>query len=150
MRNKILLVFSIVFCQSVAVFSQPYRSALGIASEFTFKDYYATGASFRFFMGKHSAGEITALTGNSGYYISLLYQYGFPLDNAKRLHGYVGAGVFNIIYPRGTVGLEYRLPALPLTLAADWRPFYEWRVDDDITNSGLKHFGISLRYTLKN
>jgi len=150
MKHKIVLFFiAVLFC-TANLLSQPYRSALGAASEFTFKDYYATGVSFKFFMGKKSAGEIAALTSNGGYYISLLYQYHFALDNKKQLYGYLGAGAFNIIYPRGTLGLEYQPAAFPLSIAADWRPFYEWRVDDDIDNRGLKHFGISLRYVLKN
>lgn len=150
MKSKIVLFFISVVFYSGTLLSQPYRSALGAASEFTFNDYYATGATFKFFMGKKSAGEITALAGNGGYYISLLYQYHFSLDNKKQLFGYLGAGAFNIIYPRGTLGLEYRPAALPVSIAVDWRPIYEWRVDDDIDNSGLKHFGISLRYILKN
>lgn len=150
MKNKSLLVFTALLLYAVTVWCQPYRLAVGAASEFTWKDYYATGASLKFFMGAKSAGEVTALTSRGGYYLSLLYQYHFPLDSKKQWHAYAGAGVFNIIYPRGTLGLEYRPAGFPLSLACDWRPIYEWRVDDDIDDRGLKHFGISIRYVLKN
>jgi outer membrane protein W len=147
--NIAILFFAAIVLHAGIVQSQPYHSALGIASEFRAKDYTATGASFVFFFSKKSAVEITALTGNSGYYLSLLYQYHFPLDNKKQLHGYIGAGAFNVIYPRGTIGVHYKPATLPLDFSIDWRPIYEFRVDDDIDNSGLKHFGISIRYVLK-
>jgi hypothetical protein len=150
MKNKSLLVFAVLFFYAGTVWCQPYRMAVGAASEFSLKDYHATGVSFKFFMGRKSAGEITALAGNGGYYLSLLYQYHFSLDSKKQWHGYAGIGAFNVIYPRGTLGLEYRPTGFPLSLACDWRPFYEWKVDDDIDNRGLKHFGISIRYVLKN
>jgi|GEM_PF-2578462 len=150
MKHKFLLLIIPLFFYTAAALSQPYRSALGAAAEFSVKNYYATGASFKFFMSKKSAGEITALASRGGYYISLLYQFHFPLYHKKQWYGYLGAGAFNVIYPRANLGLEFRPSTFPISFAADWRPFYEWRVDDDIDNSGMKHFGISIRYILKN
>lgn len=150
MKNKVVLVFITALFYVGSVSAQPYRSALGAAAEFTFKDYFATGATYKFFMSEKSAGEVNALASRGGYYISLLYQYHFPLSKQKQLFAYAGAGAFNIIYPRGSVGFEYRPKQFPLSFAFDWRPLYEWKVDDDVDNSGLSHFGLNVRYILKN
>lgn len=148
-KALLLTVLSMYFCMSAA-FSQPYKSSLGVLTNLGSRKYFGAGPVFKIFFTPKSAGEAGFLFTKGGYHISLLYQYHFPLNSTKNFNGYIGAGVYNIIFPRAVAGLEYKFNNAPISITADWRPYYIYFSDDDIDpTEGLRYFGVGLRYILK-
>lgn len=149
--KKLLLLTVLCTCFSISyVFAQPYRSSLGILANTGLKEYYGIGPVFKLFFNKRSAAEANLFYNKNGYHLSLIYNYHFPLNAKNNFTGYIGAGLYNIVFPKATLGLEYKFENAPISIAADWRPYYIYFSDDDIDpKEGYRQMGVSIRYVLK-
>ncbi|MGX5687596.1 hypothetical protein [Arcticibacter tournemirensis] len=156
MKRKLLSLIVVSLCLSTSLFAQSrasgtsYRTAAGLRVDvgdgstgvgFNVKHFFTTtgalDASLLFF-----EGDVVGLEAE--------YEYNANIPNAPGLKWYAGLGpqlLFGnddtAIAIRPVVGLEYKIPNVPLNFGFDWRPMFVVSPDTD-TNAG--RFGLSFRY----
>ena len=129
-----IFIFLFVLFQTCAysLFAQKYGTATGI--RFGDKRF---GVSVRQQMLKRTTAELMFEFSPDEVQGTILPKYHFPILG-KGLNLYVGAGVhlgslkdFGVTYGvDAMVGLEMKLPAIPITISADFKPGYHFRHED--------------------
>lgn len=102
-----------------------------------------------------STGESSRIHANlsfgNGVGVDLLWDFIYQPINGEDLYWYAGVGPYAFLGSPfalgavGELGLEYKFNKIPLTIGADWRPFF--RLIDN-TDLGFGGFGVNLRYRL--
>ncbi len=139
MKQQQIIVGAIAFLGLFAAShlqAQTYKSAIGVRAG------YPWAATFKTFISDNSAIELYgAARGYTNYgWISIngAYQLHFPIEGVDGLQWYVGAGAGihfwhyskafgdpdakQSISVHGYLGLDYKLPDIPLNVTLDWVP----------------------------
>lgn len=142
--SVILLVFGIlVSSQTLNAQNTTQKNAIGI------RFGYAPGITYKHYFANNGGVELILQTGYRGVLFTGLYEWHFPFPSAPGLFAYVGVGGHIGGYSRvwgyrkgrpgpyddiyiyesrpsvgidAIVGLEYRIPAVPITLGLDVKP----------------------------
>ena len=137
--KKQFFVFSLVLLglsASISLGAQTYKSAIGVRAG------YPWAASYKTFISDNSAIEIYGAVRGYNHYgwfsINGAYLLHFPIEGVDGLQWYAGAGagLFFWHYDKafgdpgakqslsiqGYLGLDYKLPDIPLNLTLDWVP----------------------------
>jgi hypothetical protein len=160
--KKLVLVSAILLGCSIAMYSQEYKSAIGLRLG------YPTSISYKQFISDPGAFEIFAgfrtWTGYSWMNIGAMYQHHMRIEGAPGLKWYFGGGgsVFFWNYKNsfnsgdagntsiglmGVLGLDYKFTDAPVNLSLDWAPILFVNGYD---NGFRGAYGaLSARYTLK-
>jgi hypothetical protein len=139
--KKVTLILLVLAC-SLSGFSQrakkpnPYQFGVGAALFPTLDNPYAL--SFKFYMKSGNAMEFYAYNLQTGYRLTALFTPYFPINKQGNLRMVLGPGLHvgmwkdefktnsyttnPIIGIDGIMGMEYRLPKLPLSLQVQYQP----------------------------
>ncbi len=103
--------------------------------------------------GVFSTGEFSKIHADvsfgSGVGIDLLWDFLYRPINGEAFKWYVGAGPYAFIGDPfqlgviGEIGLDYHFNKVPISISADWRPYF--RIIDN-TDFGAEGFGLNIRY----
>ena len=103
--------------------------------------------------GVFSTGEFSKIHADvsfgSGVGIDLLWDFLYRPINGEAFKWYVGAGPYAFIGDPfqlgviGEIGLDYHFNKVPISISADWRPYF--RIIDN-TAFGAQGFGLNVRY----
>lgn len=164
---KQFLLAAIVFLTALNSFSQnstDYNTALGMRVDFGSAATTYVGLSAKHFFTRHDAGEAQLLFGTGSVLLGGEYQYHGNIQNANGLKWYAGLGTavtlsriylydYYYDYPstehqldlllRPIVGLDLKVPAVPLNFCFDWRPAFELTHG---TAFAAARFGLGFRY----
>jgi hypothetical protein len=130
-------------------------------------DSYQTAIGLKFFPGavsvKHFIKDNAAIEGlgyfwDRGFRITGLYQFHGDINGVDGLKWYAGGGAHIGLYSSkwgggsalgidGVVGLDYKLPGVPLNLSLDWQPSIEFGNKYEGFASGWG--GLGIRYVLR-
>ncbi len=141
MKIKIFLLGVILTSFSVAASAQDYQTSLGLRGGF------AQGITFKHFISEDVAIEALAETRWRGLLLTGLIQRHRPALDVQGLNWYYGGGAhigfwayhrnnpwwtrhedesYLVLGLDVILGLEYKLPDLPLVVAADWKPAFNF------------------------
>lgn len=156
MKRKLFSLVTVLTCLSLFGYSQSrssgtsYKTAAGLRVDigegstgvgFNVKHFFtptgAVDASLLFF-----EGDLVGLEAE--------YEYNAPIPNAPGLKWYAGLGP-QILFGdndtgfgiRPVVGMEYKIPNVPLNFGFDWRPLFLLSPNTDTMPA---RFGLSFRY----
>ena len=134
-----------------------YQTAIGIK-------FYPGALTFKHFMRDDRAVEVLAYFYNYGYRVTGLYEIHGDINGLDGLKWYLGPGahigVWNdqwasrftdrqsgiAIGVDGVIGLDYKIPGVPINLSVDWQPSFNIiRYASFEPGWG----GLGIRYTLK-
>ncbi|MFT4203096.1 MAG: hypothetical protein QM610_04215 [Chitinophagaceae bacterium] len=112
------------------------------------------GPHFKHFFNSRDAGQIMVLFGNNWTRIGAEYSYNAPISGANGLKWNIGVGPQVGFYSnqgysqtdffiRPMVGLEYKVPQVPIAFGFDWRP--DWALTHG-SNFEAGRFGIAFKY----
>lgn len=130
--------------------SPSYDNAVGMRIELG-SDYGTfAGISGKHFFDANNAGEVQVLFGDHITLLEFEYQYHGDIPNAAGLKWLVGFGP-GFAFGNGTtdvllrplVGLDYKIPQVPLNFTFDWRPAF---IVTHGTDFNAARFGIAVRY----
>lgn len=152
--KKLVLAASFIVLFSLTANAQDYKTALGLGIDFgdgvTF-----VGPSVKHAFAEHHVGQAELGFEDGATAITALYQYHDNFENAGGLNWFAGGGASIFLVDggdsffalRGSVGLDYRIPDVPLAFSFDWRPALSLDSDvEDRFEAGA--FGIGIRYVL--
>jgi hypothetical protein len=157
--KKLLLTFSIgaalLTANLSAVNAQDYKTGLGIGLDFG-NGATLFGPSFKHFFTSKDAGQAEILFGNHTTALNVFYEYHGPINGAQGLQWYAGVGPSLHFYDFGgfssttfaikpLVGLDFKVPAAPVSFTFDWRPSLFFYDSDADFEPG--RFGLGFRYT---
>jgi len=162
--NKSKLFSTILFfcvLGMAQVQAQNYKSAVGARLG------YPYSLSYKAFISKPGAVEVTAgyrnWSGKANYStITAAYQHHIDFESIEDLKWYVGAGVganfwgYKGAYSGdkatltvfGALGLDYKVPKLPLNFSIDWQPTF-FLGSGYYDGFGGGYGGIAVRYVIK-
>ncbi len=135
--------------------SSSYKTAIGLK-------VYPGGISVKHFLNDYAAVEGIAYSWQYGFRTTVLYELHGKINSADGLKWYVGPGAhvgfynstWAIDYPNrasgmsigidGVLGLDYKIPTVPLNVSFDWQPSFNL--------IGYNYFeggwgGLGIRYT---
>ena len=144
------IVLSILFCFLFfsSANAQDYKGAVGV--RFSSKAALVnTSVSLKYFFNEKTAAE-GLITLNDPFALGLLIEQHKPLT--KTFKYYYGGGVYAGFSGQrraglqGVIGLDYKLPALPLNFSIDWKP--ELTVSKEFSFEP-QALGVTARFTLK-
>ncbi|WP_207493841.1 hypothetical protein [Aridibaculum aurantiacum] len=156
--KKYLAVIALLFsgaCYAQQEGGSQYNSAVGL------KVSAGVAVSYKTFVTGTNALEAQAMYFNEGVRLAALYQFHFfQFDGVPGLAWYVGPGAHigfwrksaQVAYNSridlgidGVLGLDYKIPKVPLNISLDWQPGFS------VLGAGLQpqFGGIGLRYILK-
>jgi hypothetical protein len=155
------LLFTFIACTTVLITNvsnvnaQDYKTGLGLGLDFG-NGSTLVGPSIKYFFNAQDAGQAEILFGNHTTAINAFYQHHGNINGAQGLKWYVGGGpalhFFDFAGFSSTTfalkpmaGLDFKIPAAPISFAFDWRPsifFY-----DSDTDFEPGRFGLGFRYT---
>jgi hypothetical protein len=159
MRN-IALLFSFFFALSASAQQNniaPYQTALGV------KLSSGVAASYKTFVTPKNAFEAQSSFFREGIRLVGLYEFhSYAFESVPGLAWYIGPGVHVGFWKRnfrdkynstvdigidGVLGLDYKIPSVPLNLSLDWQPSYSV-----VGNAGLspQFGGIAIRYVFES
>ena len=103
--------------------------------------------------GIFSTGEFSKIHADvsfgNGVGIDVLWDFLYRPINGEAFKWYVGAGPYTFIgdpFQLGVIaeiGLDYHFNKVPISISADWRPFF--RIVEN-TDFGAEGFGVNVRY----
>jgi hypothetical protein len=103
--------------------------------------------------GVFSTGEFSKIHADvsfgSGVGVDLLWDFLYRPINGEAFKWYIGAGPYAFIGDPfqlgvlGEIGLDYHFNKVPISISADWRPYF--RIIDN-TAFGAEGFGLNIRY----
>lgn len=147
-----------ILCMGVSAMAQQenemqYNSALGL------KISGGVALSYKRFMKSIQAVEAQGMIFNEGMRFTGLYEFHQPI-NVPGLTWYVGPGAHVGLWTKtsrvkynsradvgidGVLGLDYKVPGVPLNLSVDWQPGYSF------LGAGLQpqFGGLGIRYVLE-
>lgn len=126
-----------------------YGNAVGLGIDF---GTGATGAGigFKHFFNDQDAVEAGLIFFNNTPALGMYYQYNGDIENAGGLKWYVGMGPqfffgkrTTDIAARAMVGLDFKIPEVPLDFAFDWRPYFRF---NNGTEFIAARFGLGIRF----
>lgn len=124
MKKMLAALFCLVFFSQFSATAQSYKSAVGV--RFSNNDaFIGTGISFKHFVKSNTALE--ALLSFDPLALGLLVEKHYP-TKAAGLDWFVGGGAYvgfegrNNLGLLGIIGLDYKIPQVPLNIALDWKP----------------------------
>ncbi|HUH35276.1 MAG TPA: hypothetical protein VL022_05530 [Moheibacter sp.] len=133
--------------------AQRYKNALGVGIDLGDGATLA-GPQFKHFFDGTNAGNAQVLFGDNITLIGVDYSYNKAFDGAKGLGWYVGVGPqltfvdghdgtwFAI---RPAVGIEYKIPTVPLGFHFDWKPW--WNLSNEVDFEAGR-FSLGFKYVL--
>lgn len=133
----------------------PYRSALGIV--FDGNDGSNVGIQYKTALSGPQALQLQAAFRNHWVSFGGDWQYERPIQGAEGLHWYAGVGAQVGIFShdsnsktylglRPQIGLEYKIPTMPLGLHLDYKPYLGLNHDTGFDGGG---FTFGVKYILK-
>ncbi len=149
---KSIFILAISLGSFLSVSAQaPYKVGAGLVVEFG-EGGAAVGPGVKYFFAEKHALDAAVLFANGATLLNAFYTYNSPIPGAQGLNWYVGAGptlamgggvsVFGIGTP---LGVEFKLPSIPISLSLDWRP--KAFIFDGETFVDAVQFGFAARYT---
>ncbi|MFZ1528682.1 MAG: hypothetical protein WAT19_08025 [Ferruginibacter sp.] len=123
-----LFIGSVLFAQNKTASSLEYKTAAGI------KIWDGVGLSLKTFIQEKAALEFIGFFNSDGVRITGLYEFHGDLNSEGNLKWYVGPGAHVGLYKGnntlfgvdGVLGLDYKFNELPLNIALDWQPSFEF------------------------
>ena len=144
------LVFSvlIIFLLSTSVKAQDYKGAIGV--RFSSKAALInTSVSLKYFFNEKIAAE-GLVTPADPFALGLLVEWHQPmLTNFKYFYGggmYAGFSGERRVGFHGIIGLDYKIPSIPLNFSIDWKPELTVAKEFSFEPQAL---GLSARFTIK-
>lgn len=162
MVKKVLLISALVLGCSMAIFSQEYKSAIGLRlgypTSITYKHFISGPGAVEVFLGFRS------WSGYSWTNIGAMYQHHFPIEGLDGLRWYVGGGASAFFWRykssfvhgdsgntsigiMGVAGLDYKFESAPVNLSLDWVPIIF--INGYGSGFGGGYGALSVRYTLR-
>lgn len=157
--KKLLFTFmasaALFMVGSSTVKAQDYKTGLGLGLDFG-NGSTLVGPSVKHFFTAQNAGQAEILFGNHTTAINAFYEYHGNITGASGLKWFVGigpslhffdyAGYSNTTFAiKPMAGLDFKIPAAPISFAFDWRPSIFF--NDNDTNFEAGRFGLGFRYT---
>lgn len=128
-----------------------YNTAIGLGLDFG-DGSTLVGPSVKHFFTRNNVGKAEVLFGDNTTMLSAYYQYHGDIQNAAGLKWTLGLGGSASFYKyfeddfffRPTVGLDYKIPNVPLSFEFDWRPAIRVTHGSDFVAA---RFGFGFRYS---
>ncbi|SEN08230.1 hypothetical protein SAMN05216436_11183 [bacterium A37T11] len=153
------LVLSFIAFFIIIIFNRvnaQYRTALGLGID-AGDGQTLVGPQLKHFFSARDAGNVQVLFASNNVVLGADYSYNAPIQGARGLSWYIGVGPqldfvdygsFNKTYVaiRPALGLELKIPAAPLAIHFDWKPW--WNLTDN-SHFEASRFSIGFKYTLK-
>ena len=142
-----IVLFSILIVSSAN--AQDYKAAIGV--RFSSKAALVNNSvSLKYFFTEKTAVE-GLITFNDPFALGLLVEQHKPLatNNFKYFYGagvYAGFSGSRRVGLQGIIGLDYKIPAIPLNFSIDWKP--ELTVSKEFSFEP-QTLGVSARFTFK-
>jgi hypothetical protein len=133
----------------------PFKSALGVV--FDGNDGSNVGVQFKTALQGPQALQLQAAFNNRWVSLGADWQYERPINGAEGLHWYAGVGAqvgfwsgdgdgHTLIGLRPQVGLEYKIPTIPIALHLDYKPYLGLNHDTGFHGDG---FTFGVKYVLR-
>ena len=145
--KKILLLVAMVFAINTG-FAQDYNWAVGVRAA-----GYSSGLSVKHKMNASSAIEgILSIPYDNGFLITGLYEKYVPvISNGFNFYYGGGAHIGSLTHSDdnfrlgidGVVGLEYKIPEVPIAFSLDYKPAFDIITDAEFH---FTDFGLSVKY----
>jgi len=146
-RKLKFLGFIILMTIFYNVKSQEYFNSLGLRIS------PGPGLTYKVFLNKSSGLEFLLSFPPSSLIFTGLYEYNMPVKNVKLLYWYIGCGGHigfdndeSVIGFDLIVGLEYKIPDIPISVSLDLKPSFNFIPPGSYLNDFV---GFSIRYTFK-
>lgn len=130
--------------------SGDYKNAAGLGLDFGTGGTGA-GLGLKHFFNSNNALEVNLLFFNDVFSLGAFYEYHGPIQNAPGLKWYFGLGPQLFLYKGSTdiaaripIGLDYKIPRVPLNFSFDWRPYYRFNNNSEFIAA---RFGVGIRFT---
>ncbi|GEM68870.1 hypothetical protein SMI01S_24760 [Sphingobacterium mizutaii NBRC 14946 = DSM 11724] len=143
---------ALVFGFNEAKAQTPYKTAIGLAIDLG-DGATLFGPQIKHSFGGNNAGNAQVLFGDNFTAVGADYSYNQQFAGTNGLGWYVGVGPqlgfggdetwFAV---RPAAGLEYKIPAAPLALHFDWKPW--WNLSHE-SNFEAARFSLGFKFTLK-
>ena len=164
MKKKISVLLLMIF-GFLQFNAQTYKTGAGVLVE-DGQGPAMVGPHLKHFFKPNNAGEFSVLFGGNSTLIQANYQYHMPIPSAPGLQWYVGVGP-GILFgndhhdhdhnddghpdhtyfaPSAMIGLDWKIPNVPLDVSIDWRPRF-YMGEDSFSRPG--RFGAGFRFTFK-
>lgn len=151
----LLAVASLTVLSQEAKAQTPFKSALGVV--FDGNAGSNVGIQYKTALNGPQAAQFQASFGNHYITLGADWQYEKSIKGAEGLAWYVGVGAQVGFYSnngysrtdfglRPQVGLEYKIPTLPLGLHLDYKPYLGFNNDSGFSGDG---FTFGVKYILK-
>jgi hypothetical protein len=149
--KKAGIIFSTLVCFLImnSAKAQDYKAAVGI--RFSSKAVLVNNSvSLKYFFTEKTAVE-GLITFNDPFALGLLVEQHKPLvtNNFKYFYGAGFYGAFSGLRRaglQGIIGLDYKVPTIPLNFSIDWKPELTFTKEFSFEPQAL---GLSARFTLK-
>lgn len=109
-----------------------YETAIGLGLDFGDYDT-GVGIDLKHFFTARAAGEFDLLFYDDTVGLGAFYEYHWPINNVNSLLWYLGVGPQFYFEEHDTdfgarvmIGLDYKIPDVPLDFSLDWRPLFEF------------------------
>jgi len=148
--KRIGIICMMVFCFAISASlnAQDYKGALGV--RFSSKAALInTSVSLKYFFDEKIAAE-GLITPGDPFALGLLVEWHQPmLTNFKYFYGggvYAGFSGDRRVGLHGVIGLDYKIPSVPLNFSIDWKPELTVAKEFSFEPQAL---GLSARFTIK-
>lgn len=150
--KKVLFAVAFTAGAFVSVQAQAYKTSLGVNIDLGEGPTYV-GPQVKHFFNQNSAGSASVLFGGNNTALGFDYTYNQGIPGARGLNWFVGVGPHILFYKGGSsfalrpqVGLEFKIPAAPLAMSFDWKPW--WQLSQN-SNFEPARFSFGFKYTFK-
>jgi hypothetical protein len=130
-----------------------YRNAIGMGIDFG-DGLTLVGVSGKHFFSENNVGVGEILFGDHAAIIQAFYQYHREIEGVESLRWFAGIGPSLALYShssdfaiRPIGGIDYKIPAIPLSFSFDWRPTFTVTHGGDVNPA---RFGLGARYAFNN
>lgn len=138
------------YAQNSTAHSLFYKTSAGVTV------WNGAGISIKSFMNEKNAIELDGFFNSNGTRISALYEIHGDLNTESNLKWFFGPGAHVSLYSAGQnsnhvgvdgiAGVDYKFRNLPLNLAIDWQPYFEF--GSGFGSGAYGNFGgVACRYT---
>jgi hypothetical protein len=152
MKKHFIFTGFIILLGLSNLFSQEYKGGIGLRAGLPF------GITGKYFIAKESALEGILHTDRGGFGFTGLYEKHQPLGNVEGFFFFYGAGA-GIYFPNntnggtsigidGVIGLEYVVPAVPISIGIDFKPYLRVVPNFYIGNETMQG-ALSVRYIFR-
>ena len=147
-RIGVTLSLLIALFVSISVSAQDYKGALGV--RFSSKAALVnTSVSLKYFFNEKTAAE-GLITVNDPFALGLLVEQHQPFVSGIKY--YYGGGVYagfsgdRRVGLQGVIGLDYKIPTIPVGFSIDWKPELTVAKEFSFESRAL---GATVRFTIK-